>query len=403
MTTRQNVPYRDDKGQVDTGYDTLGNDASTFYVPSCGIEDVDIAVHTLFNEDIKFQTRTITTNTNEQVNLRKPFVMMATGERFAMAKRMIPFRDRNGALILPAISIRRTNIEQQGSELFHGELKIKRRFDSSDNDYQKLLNALNLKNMQTPPSSTRGDAGFAADEASLQQGMLLDDEPNKLRTNHVYEIITIPFPQLFTATYEVVFWSTYIQHMNYLIDTLLSNQIAPGKGFYLKTNKGYWFGATLDNTLTAQDNFDDITDSERVSKYSFTMTVKGYLLAPQGEGQRVPFKRYLSAPSISFDVSDPGGDGIVGEKKDDDNFNETKNGLVDTNPFILTDLELDPATTPKPTVQQKRVYGREYVDRNGNKKTRLVTQTSRYQKNGETVYTASDEESLMEFFNATKK
>lgn len=402
MTTRQNVPYREDKGQVDTGYDTLGNDPSTFYVPSCGIEDVDVAVHSLFDKDIKFQNRAITTGNNEQINVRKPFVLMATGERFALAKRLKPFRDKNGVLILPAISIRRTGIEQQGGDLFPGELVIKRRHDVTDGDYQSLINTLNLRHMSTPPTSLRGNVGSAAELPSLKEGMLLDDKPGALRNNHVYEVISIPFPQMFTATYEIVFWTAYTQHMNYLIDTLLANQLSPGKGFYLKTDKGYWFASTLDPTLSAQDNFDDITDQERIIKYSATLTVRGYLLAPQGEGQRVPFKRYLSAPTVSFEVADPG-DSFVGETRNQDNFNETKDGLVDTNPFILSDLELDPATKPKPTIQHKYLYRREYVDRNGNKQAKVVSQTSRYQKNGETEYTASDEQSLMEFFNGTKK
>ena len=45
MTTRYNVPFIQGKEQLPTGYDTENNDPSTFFIPSCGLEDVDGAVH----------------------------------------------------------------------------------------------------------------------------------------------------------------------------------------------------------------------------------------------------------------------------------------------------------------------------------------------------------------------
>jgi hypothetical protein len=129
--------------------------------------------------------------------------------------------------------------------------------------------------------------------------------------------------------------------MNYLVETFLASQITPGKGFYLKTNKGYWFNANVETTINPQDNFEDITDGERIVKYSVTLSVRGFLLAPQGAGQRVPFKRYLSSVNISFETVLS--DGVVAEKKDIDSFNETKEDLTKDNSFILTDLEVDPS------------------------------------------------------------
>ena len=55
MTTRQSVPEIEGKQQLPTGYDIQGNDPSTFYIPSCGLEDVDTAVHSLFDKEIKFR------------------------------------------------------------------------------------------------------------------------------------------------------------------------------------------------------------------------------------------------------------------------------------------------------------------------------------------------------------
>jgi len=56
MTTRFNVPFLEGKDQQPTGYDLRNNDPSTYYIPSCGIEDVDAGMHSLFDIEIPFQT-----------------------------------------------------------------------------------------------------------------------------------------------------------------------------------------------------------------------------------------------------------------------------------------------------------------------------------------------------------
>jgi hypothetical protein len=398
MTTRFNVPQLEDKDQLETGYDLQNNDPSTFYIPPCGIEDVDAAMHALFDKDIPFRTYQTNTSYQKEINLKKPFVVLATGERFALAKRLKPFRDRNGVLLLPAISIRRTTIEQSSGDTFVGELTIKRRLDESDKDYQALINRLLLKNVPNPPDTLRGDKGENQNDPSVREGMLLDDKTRRLRADHIYEIIAIPFPQFFTVTYEIVFWTNYTQHMNYMLETLLASQIVPGKGFYLKSEKGYWFAATVDGGLTAQDNFDDITDQERLVKYSFNVTVRGYLLAPSAPGQKVPFKRYLSNVNISFETYIA--DGNVLGQPDIDRYNETKTDPTTTNPYILTDIEQDPVTKQKPTTQEKLLFERVYRDpTNQNiKQTKYVKQMANNQKQGETIYTASDQQALFDFF-----
>lgn len=397
MTIRQTTPLVEGKEQVDTGYDTTGNDPSSFYIPSCGIEDVDTAMVNLFENEIKFKSYQQSSAIQKEINVKKPFVIFATGERFALAKRLKPFRDRNGLILLPAVSIRRTTIEQQGGDVFLGEMTIKRRLDESDGDYQKLINRLALKNVDSLPDTTRSNRGKDKNVQSIREGMLLDDR-GPLKSDHVYEIISIPFPQFFTATYDVVFWSSYTQHMNYMIETLLSSQIVPGKGFYLKTDKGYWFNASIDNSLTAQDNAEDITDSERLIKYSFKITVRGFLLAPQGPGQRVPFKRYLSSVNVAFETYTAEGVSI-NEQTDVDNFNQTKNDPTEDNQFVLSDIQQDTKAQQKPPELDKYLFKREYRDYDGQLKEKTIKQMSNNQKKGETVYTASDLKTLLTFFS----
>ena len=403
MTTRQTIPLVEGKEQVLTGYDTTGNDPSSFHIPSCGLEDIDQAIVNLFDEEIKFRPyyQQITTGFQKEINLKKPFVIFASGERFALAKRLKPFRDRNGVQLLPGISIRRTDIEQQNGDVFFGEMTIKRRFDPSDVSYQQLINRQALKNVSGGPDSLR-DKGLDKNVESIREGMRLDMQPEDLRGQHVYEIITIPFPQTITVSYEIVFWTDYAQHMNYMIETMLSSQIAPGKDFYLKTEKGYWFTAIVDSTLNAQDNGEDMTDAERIMKYSFKISVRGFILAPQGPGQRVPFKRYLSAVNMSFETIVDPEPGTIRNQDDVDNFNETKNEPTEGNQYVLSDINQDTKTAQKQPEQQKLLFERQYVDSKGNTRTKTIRQTESNQKKGETVYSASDLETVMAFFAKRK-
>lgn len=399
MTTRQNTPTIEGKEQVPTGYDTQGNDPSTFYIPSCGIEDVDTAMVNLFDSEINFKpSDQVTSDYLKEISNKKPFVVFATGERFALAKRLKPFRDKNGVLLLPAISIRRTGIEQQNGDIFPGELTIKRRYDPSDTDYQQLINRLGFNNINELPNTARTNKKVNLNLESVYEGMVLDTKQKKLKENHVYEIITIPFPQFYTASYEIVFWTNYTQHMNYMLETFLSNQISPGKNFYLKTEKGYWFTAAVDNSLNAQDNADDISDAERLIKYSFKITVRGFLLASQGPAQRVPFKRYLSSVNVDFETYSVEKSNLITKQNDVDNFNETKNEPTNEDKYILSDIEQDSETKQPEPELEKYLFQREYIDHRGITQTKTVKQVSNNQKKGETVYTASDKQALFDFF-----
>ena len=115
-----------------------------FYLPPCGLEDIDRALFDLFDKEIQFAI-------SQNNETRKVPVIFATGERFALMKRNEPLRDENEAFILPLISIRRSGIDQAaGFERLAdtGDLVIKRRLSSRDPIYQNLVNPQNIRNQE---------------------------------------------------------------------------------------------------------------------------------------------------------------------------------------------------------------------------------------------------------------
>lgn len=395
--TRQNIEQDplNPKDHLNTGYEDGTSDE--FTIPPCGIEDADTAIFNLFNEDIGFTTSTISSR-NKDLVLKKPLVIFATGERFALAKRLRPPRDKNGTLLLPAISIRRTGFEQtsedtagRGINQTTGVLTIKRRLNDSDKDYQNLINKLALKNMQSLPGSGRPQ-GEDGNSIETQQGGFLEPRLG----NNIWEIINIPQPQFFTTTYEVVFWTTYTIHMNKLLEKFVSSYLPQGKMFKLQTDKGYWFMAQVD-TSTSDNNFDDFKEAERMIRYTFTMKVKGYILAPQGDTDKVPIRRWVSSPEISFDISTMGEELVNSE-----NITEIEKELTGEK-FTLTDTVIDPTTKQTPTtlekLRSKKVYTNSITGKDGYKYVSILETN---EKKGETVYRATDVHTMEEFFKSFK-
>ena len=404
--TRQNVSnYLDEtKPSLDAGYQLPPT--NTFTIPSCGIKDIDMALHRLFDQTIPFNVRTVRTQTGNK-EISKPYVIFSTGERFALAKKLKPPRDKSRALILPAIAIRRTSITQspddiasRGMNQFTGTITIKRKLSNEfDRDYQNLINKLGFSNLQSGlqgfPTSTR-ESGELEEEDFRLDGAFLD---SSLRANNnIYEIISIPQPQFFTCNYEVVFWTSYTEHMLYMIETYMSSFLPQFRGHKLTTDKGYWFLAHTEDTYSSADNFEEFGGEERLVKYTFNVKVRGYLLAPQGSTDQVPVRSYISCPNLVFDVV-KSTDEVTTERdleiaKGSKNINEK---------FVLSDLNTDSTVLPKKTYDSKMRYKKMFIDSKGKRKYRYVSSVEPDQSKRETVYTASDIETLDQWFLTNSK
>ena len=397
--TRQTIKRdpRNPEPHLDSGYEGDGT-SDDFTIPSCGIEDADVALFNLFDKDIGFTHRNIS-SANKKFAIKKPFVIFATGERFALSKRLRPPRDKNKQLMLPAISIRRTGISQtdqditgRGINQFTGTLTVKRRLSDEDRDYQNLINRAALKNMDIP--DTRRDTGAHKKDVDYYNGGLLSP---KLDGKNIWEFITIPQPQYFTASYEVIFWSNYTQHMNYLVETYLSSFLPQVRGHKLGTDKGYWFMAYTEDSFGGKENFDDFKEEKRVIRYSFNINVKGFILVPNHETNKVPVRKWISAPDIAFESA--GADQLISKR----HLDKTES-LQDKNKFILSDTQEDPETKQTPTTRQRFVTEKKVKDpKTGKIITKTVSILETNQKKGETVFYAESEEAMEEFINSLNK
>lgn len=376
---------------VPSGYQGA-NIPADFTLPSCGIEDVDKALFDTLDQEVKFSV----TNTKTSESVRVP-IIFASGEKWAMLKKGRALRDKTGALILPLITIRRVLVEQsltdditgRGINQQTGELVIKRQLSTSDRAYQNLINKLGIPNQAnvsdaTATLSTLRNTKANEDDVDVRMGGWMAPKFGQ----NIWEIITIPSPQFFTATYEITFWTQYTIHMNQLLQKLMSSYLPTGNGnLRLDSPKGYWFVAkVLNNQFTPEDNADDMSDQERILKYKFSVKVPGYIVASDSPGVLPAFRRFVSAPMVAF--------GFGNEENE-----ELVNGIeVNKNPYDGADdpsrgFSLDGSIQPRDekttqsSVNQVRIVKNPFT---GREETQYLRITSRNVKTGEAILKPDD-------------
>lgn len=306
-----------------TGYE--GQNYADYVIPSCGLEDLDKAVFNLFDKDIPLYY-------NLQEEQRKIPVIFATGERFALIQRKEPVVDRNGTHVLPLISITRNNIDQTPAKgIANNQMLphvITKRISEKDLVYRQNKNFENLSNID-------------GEDTGLEANLSLKP---KLERN-IVETIEIPAIKYFGASYEITIWSSFTQQMNKILEAIMSAYtLNPGHQFRIESDKGYWFSAFVESSLSPDTSYADFTDAERYIKYSMTIQATGYLIAPNILGGKTALKSFLSAPEITFEVLE-----------ESVNLDPSSiGGVVDPNPdaHIFDDLATEDSYVPAQRIGQ---------------------------------------------------
>ena len=264
-----------------TGYEGDGN--TDYVIPSCGVEDLDLAVFNLFDKQIPLYY-------DLHGEIKKVPVIFATGERFALLRRKQPITDRNGALILPLVSITRSALENVPSKgIANNQMfpnVITKRISHKDLEYRQQKNLEKLKNVKGEDLSQEGDLSLRA----------------RIEKN-IIETIEMPPVKYFGANYEISIWSSFTQQMNKILETIMNAYtLNPGQQFRLESDKGYKFSAFVDANISQDTNYNDFTDAERYIKYNMTLNATGYIISPNILGGKTALRSFMSAPEVSFDV-----------------------------------------------------------------------------------------------------
>ena len=280
MATRFSKKVESDNS-INLGYENSGGIAEKFFIPSCGIEDLDRSVFNLFDKEIPLYYKI----NNER---KKVPVIFAAGERFAIARRQNPITDSNGNNILPLISISRSSIDagMSNSKLANNEmypLELKRIHRKSAEE--KILN------------NREGFKNVSYANESIGININLNPEIS----GNIIETIQLPPVKSFNAKYEIVIWSSYTSQINKFLETIMSSYtMNPSNSVRLDTDKGYWFVGKFDSSFSQDANYNEFTDKERFIKQTMSLTASGYIINPDIEGY-AQVRSYQSSNNVSFD------------------------------------------------------------------------------------------------------
>jgi hypothetical protein len=167
-------------------------------------------------------------------------VMYANQERWVSARKKGVLRDKQGALILPLIMIKRTEVAKSTELPVGMEHDLKR----EDSDYI----------VGTSWSKTNRYDRFA-----VQQGM-----------KPITEFLVTTVPNYVNVTYEVILWSNFIEQMNTLTEA------------FIEFNNQYWGTGQERKFYSLVESISDGSEmdqaGQRFIKSNFSVQTKAYLL-----------------------------------------------------------------------------------------------------------------------------
>ena len=227
--------------------------------PPSTIETVDLAMHKFINETLDIQCVTPS-------GFKKVPVIWTSAERMFQSKRDSRFRDSDGSLILPIITIERTNVTKDPSrkgtvyanippidKVRGGSISVSRRINQ--NKTGNFANASMLKRA--------GQLNFPRKNSKV-----------------VYETLTIPLPVYVTVEYEITLRTEYQQQMNQVVTPFITR---PGGINYVIIEEGRLrYEAFIQDSFSQSNNISNFSNEERKFETKVNIEVLGWLT---GEGE----------------------------------------------------------------------------------------------------------------------
>ena len=228
------------------------------------IETVDMAMFEWLNEQMDLHT---TTNRG----YKKVPVIWVSAERAFQSKRSKEMRDKEGALILPLLSLERSGFEKDPTRKGVAWANIPEIADVKGGSFEITRE---IKQDKT--------ANFANADSKRTRGQINFPRPN---SKVVYETISIPFPVSINANYSVKIRTEYQQQMNDLIQPFMTKT---GNANYFKVKKdGHVYEAFINGDFASESNVEDMGEEERMYEAVIDIRVLAYLVG-QGSNQEKP-------------------------------------------------------------------------------------------------------------------
>ena len=223
--------------------------------PEVTLLDIDSAINHYFNFVIKPSVE----DNGESVKVP---LMYASPERWKSIQRDGFMRDKKDQIVTPVIVYKRTSVEKD------------------DSLPQDKLDA-NNPNL------------FYTFEKKFSRENVYDNFSAQIGNFPAKEYYNVTFPDYVTLTYDFIIWTSYIEQMNKIVERIVYSDGA------------YWGDPDKMRFRTSVDSITDATevsDSERLVRSNFSVTLKGYLLPESNYDHRSTTQKFISPKRVIFNA-----------------------------------------------------------------------------------------------------
>ena len=234
------------------------------------LETIDYAIHDFVNEKLSLKT-----TTNKGV--AKVPVIWASAERAYQVKNDKEYRDGEGLIVLPAITIERASVVKDLTTrgAYYGDMFP---FQSQPEKGGSLVIARRIKQDKT--------SNFAnADANRRHNNRVAPKFVRKSTKKVVYETVSIPPIVYAEITYKILLRTEYQQQMNDLLQPFITR---PGTiNSFLIDRDGHRYEAFVQGDFALNNNITSMENEERRFETSVEIKVLGYLVG-EGINQETP-------------------------------------------------------------------------------------------------------------------
>ncbi len=234
------------------------------------LETVDYAIYDYLNDSLSLKTVA-----ND--GTKKVPIIWASSERAFQIKNNKEYRDSEGTIILPAITIERTsvvkNLDTRGA--YYGDMFP---FQSQPEKGGSLVIARRIKQDKT--------SNFANADANRRYNNRVAPKFVRKSTDKVvYETVSIPPVVYADIAYSIMLRTEYQQQMNDLLQPFITK---PGTiNSFLINRDGHRYEAFIQGDYTLTNNISSMENEERRFQTEITIKVMGYLVG-EGINQATP-------------------------------------------------------------------------------------------------------------------
>tara|TARA_R100000234_G_scaffold119993_1_gene104738 strand:+ start:3511 stop:4452 length:942 start_codon:yes stop_codon:yes gene_type:complete len=234
------------------------------FAPST-LETVDYAIYDFINDELSLRTRT-------NKGVEKVPVIWASAERSYQIKNNKEYRDDEGLIVLPAITIERATVVKDLSTsrgAYYGNMFP---FQSQPEKGGSLVIARRIKQDKT--------SNFANADANRKYNDVMGPKFVKKATKKVvYETVSIPAIVYSEVTYRILLRTEYQQQMNDLVQPFITR---PGtNNSFMLHRDGHRYEAFVQSDFSQNNNIGAMENEERRFETSIDIRVLAYLV---GEG-----------------------------------------------------------------------------------------------------------------------